>query len=411
MKRSFVPLVLSLLGALHSRAADAPHAELDSKHRAFFKDNCLTCHNAEKQKGKVRLDNIPFTVDSVERADLWQKVLNSINSGDMPPEDEKQPAPDAKTDFLDDLSRTLVTARGRLSDSGGNIAMRRLNRREYKNTLRDLLGVDINVRELPADGGAGTFDTVGSSLYMSSDQFEQYLALGRQALDEHFARAAVISTKPAIQHVEAEEWANKMAKQFADMYQEGFDRWKAWQASGGKPPEDFKFSDKGAAEFAKVQFERHWPYFDLYQKLPLVKQGAYLTIYDITTHVEIDGDKNLPVGDYILRLRVGAVPGTPKSNHVIEVGHRGERKGEFSILSHHEITGSTEQPQILEIPVRLTTSSNRRFSIRAKQPLDPHAVFDMWNDARLKNGTGPTPSIWIDWVELEGPAASPAMPL
>ena len=155
-------LALSLLGALPSHAAEAPHAELDAKHRAFFKNNCLTCHNAEKQKGKVRLDDIAFTIDSVERADLWQKVLNSINSGDMPPEDEKQPAPDAKTDFLDDLSRTLVTARGRLSDSGGNIAMRRLNRREYKNTLRDLLGVDINVRELPADGGAGNFDTVGS---------------------------------------------------------------------------------------------------------------------------------------------------------------------------------------------------------------------------------------------------------
>jgi tRNA(Arg) A34 adenosine deaminase TadA len=82
----------------------------------------------------------------VEKADLWQKVLNSINSGEMPPEDEKQPDPAAKTDFLDDLSRMLVTARAVLSDSGGKIAMRRLNRREYKNTIRDLLGVDINVR-------------------------------------------------------------------------------------------------------------------------------------------------------------------------------------------------------------------------------------------------------------------------
>ena len=48
-----------------------------------------------------------------------------------------------------------------------------------------------------ADGGAGTFDTVGSSLFMSSDQFEQYLALGRQALDEHFARfIAPTAAKP-----------------------------------------------------------------------------------------------------------------------------------------------------------------------------------------------------------------------
>jgi len=173
--------------------AEPPRAVLDAKHSAFLKDNCLTCHNAEKQKGKVRLDDIAFTLDSVEKADLWQKVLNSINSGEMPPEDEKQPDAAAKTDFLDDLSRTLVTARTALSDSGGKITMRRLNRREYKNTIRDLLGVDMSVRELPADGGAGTFDTVGSSLFMSSDQLEQYLALGRQALDEHFARTAAVA--------------------------------------------------------------------------------------------------------------------------------------------------------------------------------------------------------------------------
>jgi hypothetical protein len=399
-------VILFCLAASMLHAADAPHARLDDKHRVFFKDYCIECHNEKKQKGKLRLDDISFALDSVENADRWQKILNQINSGEMPPEDSKQPERVAKTEFLDSLSHTLMAARRSLGDSGGMITMRRLNRREYKNTLRDLLGVDINVRELPADGGAGTFDTVGSSLFMSSDQFEQYLALGRQALDEHFARAAVIAPKSSIQHVEAEEWANKQAKQFADMYQEGFDRWKAWQASGGKPPTDFKFSDAGAAEFAKVQFERHWPYFDLYQKLPLVKQGAYLTIYDITTHVEINGDPKLPVGDYVLRLRVGAVPGTPKSRHVIEVGHKGERKGEFTILSTHEIIGTTDQPQILEIPVHLTPTSNRRFAIREKQPMDPHAVFDMWNETRLKNGTGPTPCIWIDWVELEGPAGA-----
>ena len=163
LRYSITPLLL----ASAALAADAPQATLDAKHRAFFKDNCLSCHNAEKQKGKVRLDDIAFSVDTVEKADLWQKVLNSINSGEMPPEDEKQPDQAVKTDFLDDLSRMLVTARAVLSDSGGKIAMRRLNRREYKNTVRDLLGVDINVRELPADGGAGTFDTVGSSLFLS----------------------------------------------------------------------------------------------------------------------------------------------------------------------------------------------------------------------------------------------------
>jgi hypothetical protein len=184
--------------------AEPPKAIFDEKQREFFKSYCIRCHNAEKQEGKLRLDDISFAIDSVEKADRWQKILNQMNSGEMPPEDSKQPERVAKTEFLDLLSRTLVTARKSLVDGGGNITMRRLNRREYKNTIRDLLGVEINVRELPADGGAGNFDTVGSSLFMSSDQFEQYLAIGRQALDEHFSRFVLSSgAQPRKMHVEA----------------------------------------------------------------------------------------------------------------------------------------------------------------------------------------------------------------
>jgi hypothetical protein len=93
-----------------------------------------------------------------------------MNSGDMPPDDEKQPVSAVKANFLDDLSHVMVAARRELSDQHGVITMRRLNRREYKNTLRDLLGVEINVSELPSDTGTGGFDTVGSNLFMSGNQ-------------------------------------------------------------------------------------------------------------------------------------------------------------------------------------------------------------------------------------------------
>ena len=189
MRRRFI-LASLLLNATATFAADAPHAQLDEKHRVFFKDYCIECHNEKKQKGKLRLDNISFALDSVEHADRWQKILNEINSGEMPPEDSKQPEPRAKADFLEALSHTLVAARRTLGDSGGKIVVRRLNRREYQNTIRDLLGVEMDVSDLPPDTGNGTFDTVGSSLFMSSDQVEQYLALGRRALEDVFAQHA-----------------------------------------------------------------------------------------------------------------------------------------------------------------------------------------------------------------------------
>ena len=432
-------LALSLLGALPSHAAEAPHAELDAKHRAFFKNNCLTCHNAEKQKGKVRLDDIAFTIDSVERADLWQKVLNSINSGDMPPEDEKQPAPDAKTDFLDDLSRTLVTARGRLSDSGGNIAMRRLNRREYKNTLRDLLGVDINVRELPADGGAGNFDTVGSSLFMSSDQFEQYLALGRQALDEHFARfIAPTSAKPRSLHVEVEEKNAKIAKSLADRT-DAHDRYMKWTAAveaaaqkpentaivtqiraekkdnathlysqwqriqGAPAPKDFDFVDEINAD---EQGRRNWvhcvPYQKAYLNHPATKTGTFLTIEDVFVNpyqpFRIPGD--WPAGDYVVRVRIAATSNTPAARHFVEFGSQHDT-GVRAVASSHHITGTMEKPQVLEIPLKFSPVKGHGFFFQEKGSYESedlaHRIFA---EGKQRNGIGPEFALWIDWIEV-----------
>ena len=59
---------------------------MGKQHQTLLKDYCISCHGAEKQKGKVRLDDLPLTLSTVETAERWQKVLNAMNSGDMPPE-------------------------------------------------------------------------------------------------------------------------------------------------------------------------------------------------------------------------------------------------------------------------------------------------------------------------------------
>ena len=153
------------LGSSLACAAELDRAHLDQKQRAFFKDYCVRCHNAQKPKGKLRLDDISLTIATVEQADRWQKILNRINSGEMPPEDAKQPEQERKVELLDALSNTLVSARKIIGDQGGRITLRRLNQREYRNTIYDLLGVEIDARDLPNDSGTGTFDTVGASLF------------------------------------------------------------------------------------------------------------------------------------------------------------------------------------------------------------------------------------------------------
>ena len=441
-------VILFCFVAATLHAADAPHARLDDKHRAFFKDYCNECHNEKKQKGKLRLDDISFALDSVENADRWQKILNQINSGEMPPEDAKQPERMAKTEFLDSLSHTLMAARHTLADVGGKITMRRLNRREYKNTLRDLLGVDINVRELPADGGAGTFDTVGSSLFMSSDQFEQYLALGRQALDEHFARfVAPSGAKPRLMHVEAEDRNARIAKSLAERTDahERYVKWTAavdaaaqkpentalaaqiraekkdtathlysqWQRiPGAASPKDFGFVDEINAD---EQGRRNWvhsvPYQRAYVEHPATKTGSFLTIEDVFVNpyqpFRLPGD--WPAGDYVVRVRIAATSNTPASRHFVEFGSQHD-SGVRAVASSHQVTGTMEKPQVLEIPLKFSPAKGHGFFFQEKGTYESEEVSHrLFSEGKQRNGIGPEFALWIDWIEVAN-AAAPSAP-
>jgi hypothetical protein len=190
----------ALLCGAGAVGAAAPTARMEAGHAAFLQATCGKCHAGEDTDSGVRLDDLPLEITTTEGADRWQKVMNVLNSGEMPPEDEPQPDREAKTEFLADLAQTLVVARKVIGEQGTKQIIRRLNKREYKNTVRDLLGVEIDVTELPQDGGAGAMDTVGASLAMSSDQFESYLALGRKAVEEALAAQKGAAAKPQAYH-------------------------------------------------------------------------------------------------------------------------------------------------------------------------------------------------------------------
>ena len=108
--------------------AAPPEASLSEQHQAFFKAHCFDCHDSETQEGKVDLEKLPFRITTIEQAELWQKVLNALNAGEMPPEDSEQPGNAEKADFLDDLAGTMVAAAAGLcrtraagSQCGGSI--------------------------------------------------------------------------------------------------------------------------------------------------------------------------------------------------------------------------------------------------------------------------------------------------
>ena len=86
-----IPFLASLAIATPpvSHPSDTPPATLPEKHRATLEAHCNSCHNAEKQKGKFRVDDLPLSINDNHSAERWQKILNAINSGEMPPEEEK----------------------------------------------------------------------------------------------------------------------------------------------------------------------------------------------------------------------------------------------------------------------------------------------------------------------------------
>ncbi len=318
------PVLLTSLCA-HGSAAEDIRAELPEKHFTFLDKYCLECHDSLTEKGGIDLEALSFDLGTMESAETWQKVLNTLNSGEMPPEDKPLPEFEEKAGLLDDLSGQLVTARKLLSDTGGEITMLQLNRREYENTIEDLLGVSIDASDLPSDANSGGFDTSGGALFFSSDQFEQYLALARKALDAAIVTGSKPETK--IVRIEAEEEANRRVRMIFRGYQkQGNVAWNKWQASKGKPTTDFGFIDEAEINFCKLVWDRESPDFADYLAREETQTGAFLTVSNPNPQVGLAILDEAPAGRYRIRARIAfnrAAKPDP-SRTFVEIGFRGE---------------------------------------------------------------------------------------
>ena len=444
--------VLWLGGLVRAEEREVRFAE---KHFDFIENYCLDCHDSASEKGKVNLEEISFKITNIQEAELWQKVLNSLNSGEMPPEKKKQPEQKEKADFLDALAKTMVEARRSLSDSGGEITMRRLNRREYQNSITALTGLQVDVNSLPSDGGGGAFDTEGASQFISSDQIEQYLKLGRSAIGEVFERQAAQKQPSRVFRVEPEKTVNvknlEIIKRLEDTYRKKWLPWKegvdkaadapvnqeivaalrkkhpdydsnptlrykkADVLKGAPDPRDYGGSDPINAVAALYSpYHRYHSYMKHYTELPHNDRGAYLKLSRGIQRFDVRPDpKDVPPGAYKLRIRVGAVKGSDPSRHFIEIGHpqnlNGISPGFAQLLSTQPVSGTIENPEIIEVNVAIGASTPREFGIQERQPKSGKLLRKEFDRHKQKNGYGTPPAIWVDWMELEGPIPDVAM--
>ena len=168
----------------------------------FFANNCYTCHNDERQTGDLSLEAFK-TAASLSRDRATMKlILAKLNAGAMPPPKMPRPKPEdvkAVTQWISHQLATEPEKRAAPLDaakpaemSSGGVTARRLNRIEYDNTVRDLLGVDLHAADdFPQDDSGYGFDNIGDVLSLSPVLMEKYLAAA-----EKISRAAIFGVEP-----------------------------------------------------------------------------------------------------------------------------------------------------------------------------------------------------------------------
>lgn len=135
---------------------------------AYFANHCTACHNSRQKAAQLSLEPAP-----APEAAVWERVLDKIATGQMPPRSAPRPPADATaavTKWIEDLlARRAAPVR--------RVVARRLNRTEYENTIRDLLGLEIRAGEdFPVDDSGYGFDNVGDVLTLSPMLMEKYVA-------------------------------------------------------------------------------------------------------------------------------------------------------------------------------------------------------------------------------------------
>jgi mono/diheme cytochrome c family protein len=162
-------------------AADAKPFE--EQFRPLLVKHCQGCHGGEKPKGDFRLDRLSADFADKTVSDRWLNVVEQLRAGAMPPKGKPRPA-EKDIQALTDWARARVAAADAARRAAqGRVVLRRLNRTEYENTVRDLLGIDVNLREqLPQDGSADGFDNAAAALHTSSFLMEKYLEAADTAL-------------------------------------------------------------------------------------------------------------------------------------------------------------------------------------------------------------------------------------
>ncbi|MCX6951105.1 MAG: DUF1587 domain-containing protein, partial [Verrucomicrobia bacterium] len=183
-----------LAGSL-AAADDAAKASFTTKVEPILAKYCYDCHGNGISKGSITFDEFASVGEMLSKHDLWSKVLKNVRGGLMPPREEDEilrPTP-AEVETLANWIKYEAFKTDPKNPDPGRVTARRLNRVEYRNTIRDLMGFDFNAEvEFPTDDTGHGFDNIGDVLTISPLHLEKYLSAAETIVDKAVPKVAKI---------------------------------------------------------------------------------------------------------------------------------------------------------------------------------------------------------------------------
>lgn len=355
---------------------------------AFLKTHCVSCHGPDKEKGDLRIDELSRDFGLGADAHLWAEVLEQINAGDMPPEDEPQPTQDEITAFVATLDGKIKEGRAARMAARPPVSHYRLSRKEYQNTVYDLLGVRYDPAkpgELNEDTLWHGFERIGSELSLSPSHVDRYYRAAEIVLDRAFPVTAAGETR-------------KVRQTAADLrYGGGKEQQAALDRFGIKRPLRYlMFPGTVQSALAPHTLGRTGPEHSGLYKLRLQASGVR------------------PPGGQPAHLSIG----TRTSEETVDG------------LIEFDITAPEDSPQVYEFEVFLEMPANLHFCVVATDVVDRRAgaafrnalssrggyIFTHSSETLLLNpnapqmfddkGNGIFSTVLLDWIEWEGPLVS-----
>ncbi len=354
----------------------------------FLQKHCIACHGPKKSKGDLRLDKISRDFKSGIDAQVWAEVVEKINAGEMPPEEKPQPTADEIGKVIAQLDERIREGRAARMAARPPVAHYRLSRKEYQNTVYDLLGVRYDPAkpgELNADTLWHGYERIGSELSLSPSHVERYYKAAETVLSRAFPAKPVEPKKVKKTAAELRYQGGKTQQAYLDRF--GIKR----------PLRQLIFPGRLQNAFSSGWFGRTGP----------EHSGLY------RARMQVSGIR--PVGGQPTHLRIGKRIAEDSNEGLIEL----------------DVLGTEDKPEIVEFEVFLEMPTSLNFRVVAPNSIDRRKgahyrnalssrdyIFTHSSETTLLNpvapkmfdeaGNGLFSFALLDWIEWEGPLESEA---